>query len=95
MQSQAPMFYSLIAFWYALIMSAVGFVLFCYLELRAERRVRNVEQKREGLPNVGEMAERFGKAGASSSALACSVLFMLIATAIALALDKLKINPFW
>ena len=51
--------------------------------------------RRDGLPNVGDIAEKFSKAGASSSALACSVLFMLIATAIGLALDKLKINPFW
>lgn len=95
MQSQTPMFYALIAFWYALGMSALGFALFCYLELRAESRLRNIEQRRDALPNVGEIAEKFSKAGASSSALACSVLFMLIATAIALGLDKLKINPFW
>ena len=95
MQTQAPMYYALIAFWYALVMSAIGFILFCYLELRAENRSREIEMRRDGLPNVGEIAEKFSKAGASSSALACSVLFMLIATAIALALDKLKINPFW
>ena len=47
MQSQAPLFYALIAFWYALAMSAIGFILFCYLEIRSENRLRDVERRRD------------------------------------------------
>lgn len=87
-------FYASIAFWYAMIMSLFGFILFAHIELK-KLKGPSRGGGLESLPDVGDMAEKFGNAGAGASALACSVLFMLIGTAIALALDKVKINPFW
>lgn len=86
-------FYASLAYWYAFTMSFVGFILFVYLALKeASSKAR---PGLEGLPDAGELAQKFGKAGPAASALACSVLFMVIGTAIGLALDKVKINPFW
>jgi hypothetical protein len=87
-------FYASFAFWYAMVMSFCGFVIFAIIEFR-KLRSSKAGGGLESLPDVGDMANKFKDAGASASALACSVLFMLIGTAIALALDKVKINPFW
>jgi hypothetical protein len=90
-------FFAIVAFWSSLGMSFSCFVLFCYLAL-AEIALRRREASRskhqyESIGATGELAEKFAKAGYAPSALACSVVFLLMATSIALTLDKLSILP--
>ena len=74
-------------------MSLIGFILFGVLTLRSAKKPSGGGL--ESVPDAGAMASKFKEAGPAASALACSVLFMIIGTAIGLALDGLKINPFW
>ncbi|MEQ1695119.1 MAG: hypothetical protein ABL901_04685 [Hyphomicrobiaceae bacterium] len=90
-------FYVIVSFWLSLGLSLSSFTLFVYLAL-ADSFMRQREANRsrgyhESVGAAGDLAEKFSRAGFASSALAYSVVFALLATSIALALDKLSILP--
>ncbi|MEQ1714728.1 MAG: hypothetical protein ABL907_01870 [Hyphomicrobium sp.] len=90
-------YYSPITFYFVLGMAIACFILFAYIAISdavAKRReVSRTPRNLESMTQVGDLAEKFYKSGHGPSALACAVLFVLIGTGIALALDKLTILP--
>jgi len=90
-------FYVVVSFWLSLGLSLSSFILFVYLALAdsfmRQREANRSRSYQESVGAAGDLAEKFAKAGFASSALAYSVVFALMATSIALALDKLSILP--
>jgi hypothetical protein len=88
-----------ITYGFLMLMSGFCFWLFARIAL-AELAAKLAALKKPGepvqpglesLPQVGDLAEKFSKSGLASSALACSVLFALLAASIGIAIDDLKI----
>lgn len=97
LQESLKPYYVVISFWLSLGLSLSCFLLFVYLAL-ADSAMRRREANRsrgynESAAAAGDLAEKFAKAGHAPSALACAVVFALLATSIALALDKISILP--
>lgn len=79
-----------LAFYCTILMSFMCFFVFCFLAWSEVRQKQlNARGKHyESLPDAGDLAVKFGTAGLAPSSLACAVVFMVIATAIALTLDE-------
>ncbi len=85
-----------ITYGFLLLMSLVCLWLYVRIalaEVAAKQQETDAKRKPgyESLPQVGDLAEKFSKSGLAPSALACSVLFALLAASIGAAIDKLKI----
>jgi hypothetical protein len=96
-QESLKPFYVVISFWLSLGLSLSSFLLFVYLalvDMALRRRDANRSKGyQESAGAAGDLALKFATAGFAPSALACCVVFALISTSIALALDKLSILP--
>jgi Flp pilus assembly protein TadB len=82
-----------ITYWVAISMCIASFGLFWYMVVKEFKR--RTQGSLEGMPNVGDMAERFSRAGPAPSALACSVLFLVLSMMLASAIEGRKLNPFF
>ncbi len=83
-----------ITYAFLMLMSVTCFWLFAkiaFAELAARKKDGAPKPQLEGMNQVGDLAEKFSKSGLGPSALACSVLFALLAASIGAAIDKLKI----